>query len=97
MKKAEEYIKNYWGFIKDGVDSFGRRVREHNIKLVIQQAQKEAIEETVKQCAQVAELEEFIKTPQDRNSISNDMGDIYAVNKEIILQVADELKKELGL
>lgn len=86
MKKAEEYMKEFWDPNTDD-----------NTTLidVIKQAQIDAIDAAVKMCAENAELKEFNVTPQDRDSISNDMGDVYAVDLEKILSIADKLKKEL--
>lgn len=95
MKKAEEYIENFWGAINDGIDSSDRYISGYDVALVIKQAQIEAIEETCRVCVEDVELKEFDKIPQDRDSICNDMGDVYAVDLEKILSVADKLKKEL--
>lgn len=97
MKKADEYLKKaltntHWNYLEHVMNS--GRCYPDLIK-AIKAAQIDAIEETVKRCAEVAELKEFNKTPQDRKSISNDMGDIYAVDKESILQVAEQLISKL--
>lgn len=97
MKKAEEIIYEHYGCKswEEVCRDFLSEVSPAMIKEIVKIAQIDTIEATTERCAEVAELTEFRKTPQDRNSISNDMGDIYAVNKESILQVAEELKKEL--
>lgn len=95
MKKAEIYLKKANEFYRCNIRAEDIYVNEEAALKAIKAAQIDAIEETVKRCAEVAELKEFNKTPQDRKSISNDMGDIYAVDKESILQVAEQLKKEL--
>jgi hypothetical protein len=51
MKTAEEHIRNFWGEIRhDLTDSQGRYLSAYDIKLVIEQAQKEAYNEAIDVC-----------------------------------------------
>jgi hypothetical protein len=98
MKELHEYVK-------EQVKQFHNDIIYHNgiqflpvsdvkahIGFAVRQAQIDAIEATVKRCAEVADIDMFEETPQDRDSVGNDYGEVYAVNKEAILNVANELK-----
>jgi hypothetical protein len=100
MRKPEEYLEMAITLHCDEYDSpycdvmvYDGRVKE--VLEAIKFAQIEAIQETVQKCIEKAELKEFKTTPQDRGSISNYMGDVYAIDLEGIASVADELIKEL--
>jgi len=87
MKKAKDLII--------GCEHDGSYIPVNEVLNLIKLAQIDAIEETCKVCAENVELKEFDKTPQDIDSICNDMGDVYAIDLEKILAVSEKLKKEL--
>jgi len=80
MKKAEEYLNEKFPFHK----SWGM---SHSVLDVIKQAQSEAIDETVKACAEAARCCMW----------QDDFDGTYEceVNKKSILSVADQLKAKL--
>jgi hypothetical protein len=89
MKKAEEYMKKFWSPDTDD---------NTTIIDIIKQAQIDAIDATVKKCAKKATVT-YIDLTSDEvfdytDVLIDDNVDII-VNKQSILQVAEELKKEL--
>jgi hypothetical protein len=67
MKTAEEHIRNFWGEIRhDLTDSQGRYLSAYDIKLVIEQAQKEAYNEAF------VEIAEFVEN-SDYNYLNKDL------------------------
>jgi hypothetical protein len=89
MKKAHDIIKDFWGNINDNlIDSSGRYLYRYDIALVIKQAQIEAIEETVKACAEAAKAFNY-----GENGEGLDLTEF--INKQSILSVADQLKAKL--
>ena len=85
MKKAEEYINDFWGKIPETC-----LISEYDIKLVIKYAQIDAIKATVQACANNADAGYIFIGNRDENS---DI-EIYVI-KSSILEVADKLIKEL--
>lgn len=80
MKKATEYYNDFWG------EKFDQKYSSYDIKLVIKQAQLEAIDETVKACAEAART---TKTGNSGSWLD------ASVNIESILSVMKELKSKL--
>ena len=87
MKKAEEYINDFWGKIPETC-----LISEYDIKLVIKYAQIDAIKATVQACADNAAADvTFVGNPYDPE---DDSYEVYVI-KSSILEVADKLIKEL--
>ena len=88
MKKAKEYMKEFWHPNTDD---------NTTIIDVIRQAQIDAIDATVKMCAEEANLliNNLSSTDKDYNDYYQCGDDEISVNRKGILQVADKLKKEL--
>ena len=87
MKKAEEYINDFWGKIPETC-----LISEYDIKLVIKYAQIDAIKATVQACADNADADvTFVGNPYDPE---DDSYEVYVI-KSSILKVADKLIKEL--
>lgn len=120
MKKAEEYIKGLRFIEDEDDDNKSIEVIENiycftkaDIIKTIKQAQVDAIDATVKKCAENARMShkyypkegrgnyknycEFKGTyPERYDSYGESIGvDVFQINEKSILQVAEELKKEL--
>ena len=93
MKKAEDYI------IEKETDHWADQdYSKSDIIRWIKQAQIDAIDETVKRCAENAEID-FIDLTSDRifdysECLWDDDVEVI-INKESIFSVAEQLKKEL--
>lgn len=90
MRKPKEIVKKYKSFIVAATEEEVMRV----VKLI----QVEAIEETVKRCAENATID-FIDLTSDKifdysECLWDDDVDVI-INKESILSIAEQLKKEL--
>lgn len=55
-------------------------------------AMREVAEKTLELATENMKLKEFIITPQDIDTISNDMGDIYGIDKQSILNTINQIK-----
>ena len=91
MKKAEQYLKEYVGRRYPNTDYNSEEV---DIMEAIKQAQIDAIEETVKLCAEKAKL----KIDGFYNSFTYQdcaTDDLIEIDKESILNCAEILKKRL--
>ena len=87
MKKVEEYI-----FEMERDSDGGHEIYRYNdVVKAIKQAQIDAIEETVKRCAEEVETEEY---PYMDGCETCGHTATY-VNKKSILNVAEQLKKEI--
>ena len=84
MRKPKEIVKKYKSFIVAATEEEAIRV--------IRQIQIEAIEETVKMCAENAYITDGDSVLEHFYS---DYGARIYVNTKSILQVAEQLKKEL--
>ena len=96
MKKAEEYVNDFWGKIPETC-----LISEYDIKLVIKYAQIDAIKSTVQACADNADADMELLGDLARESIesgepflSEEDYEVYVI-KSSILEVADKLIKEL--
>jgi hypothetical protein len=110
MKKYDDIIFSEIESDSDGYESF---YRYDQVVKAIKIAQIDAIDETVRRCAEKAKMFhkyypkegrgnykkycEFKGTyPERYDSYGESIGvDVFQVNKQSILQVAEELKKEL--
>ena len=93
MKKAEEYI------VEKETDHWAdQEFDKSDIINWIKQAQIEAIEETVRRCAESAQIDfidlTFNKIFDYSECLLDDDVDVI-INKESIFSVAEQLKKEL--
>ncbi len=85
MKKAEEYVNDFWGEAP-----IGDIVSHYDICEVIKRVQADAIKETCQACAENADADYTFTGNRDENS---DI-EVYVI-KSSILEVADKLIKEL--
>lgn len=90
MKKPEQYIEQFY------------KNESLNSKVIydfIKQIQVDTIDETVKLCAENVQLgyyefkEDWMEEPF--NMVSDDLGNIHAINKQSILKCAEILKQQL--
>ena len=100
MKKAEQYLKEYVGRRYPNTDYNSEEV---DIMEAIKQAQIDAIEETVKLCAENAALKyadgkyclpDYAEEPF--NAVCDDLDNCHYINKDSILNCADILKKQIN-
>ena len=98
MKRAENILTEYYTFV-DNLNHITVEENNKDLLTVIRIAQEDAIRETVKECADAASLEcfEFKEDWMDEpiNITIDDYGNIYGIDKNSILSVADKLIKEL--
>jgi len=88
MKKAEDYLKKANEFYRCNIRMEDVYVNEEAALKAIKQAQIDAVDATVLKCSQEANVKwcgEFIEIPVNT----------VIVDKDSILQVAEQLKKEL--
>lgn len=86
MKKAEEYLQEAYKYSEVKVTKQEEVYWQDLFREAVKQAQKDAIDFTVKMCAEEADTKEVI---------SKRWGNYEIVDKFTILQVADKLKKQI--
>ena len=86
MKKVDDYIIDFWGTLKDGITKDGRYVSDYDIKLVLKQLQIDTIKETCRICAR--------KAKTTSKQLDDSTWEVF-INRDAILEVADELIEKL--
>lgn len=95
IKTAEEIFNTIDGLLEEGYQSEFYPEYKRKAINTIKQAQLDMLEYAVNKCLSNVGLKEYEVTPQDVDSISNYMGDVWGIDKQSILKTIDEIKEEL--